>query len=77
MRQRGIRVDVDFRNEKMQAKIRDAQLAKIPYMAVVGAREAEHQQVAVRHRRDGDLGAMGLDAFLERVQKEQASRATA
>ncbi len=77
LRQHGIRVDIDLRNEKMQAKIRDAQLAKIPYMAVVGAREAEGRQVAVRHRRDGDLGAMGLDAFLERVQKEQASRATA
>jgi len=70
----GIRVHCDARSEKMQAKIRDAQLQQIPYMAVVGRREAEGGTVAVRHRRDGDLGAMGLEAFAQRVREENQSR---
>jgi threonyl-tRNA synthetase len=45
-------------------------LQQIPYMAVVGGREAESSAVAVRHRRDGDLGAMGLEAFIDRVGRE-------
>ena len=59
----------------MQAKIRDAQMQQIPYMAVVGEREAQAGAVAVRHRRDGDLGSMKLEAFTERVTQENASRA--
>ena len=74
LRARGLRATLDERNEKMQAKIRDAQLQKIPYMAVVGEREAQASTVAVRHRRDGDLGAMGLEAFGERVAQENAGR---
>ena len=74
LRGHGIRVQVDERNEKMQAKIRDAQLQQIPYMAVVGGREAEAKAVAVRHRRDGDLGTMSLDAFADRVRQENESR---
>jgi threonyl-tRNA synthetase len=58
----------------MQAKIRDAQMAKVPYMLVVGAREADANTVAVRHRREGDLGPMSLEAFAQRVQTEVASR---
>jgi threonyl-tRNA synthetase len=58
----------------MQAKIRDAQLQQIPYMAVVGGREAEAKAVAVRHRREGDLGAMALSAFANRVVDESMSR---
>jgi threonyl-tRNA synthetase len=77
LRERGLRVQLDERNEKMQAKIRDAQLAKIPYMAVVGNREAQATAVAVRHRRDGDLGAMGLAPFAQRVSEESASRQAA
>jgi len=65
-----IRVEVDERNEKMQAKIRDAQRAQIPYMLVVGEREAAQQAVAVRHRREGDLGPMPVAAFVERVQQD-------
>jgi threonyl-tRNA synthetase len=53
----GIRVTVDDRSEKVNLKIRDAQLQKIPYMLVVGGREAESGQVAVRHRKHGDQGA--------------------
>jgi threonyl-tRNA synthetase len=74
---RGLRAQVDERNEKMQAKIRDAQLQKIPYMAVVGAREAEARTVAVRHRRDGDLGAMPLERFIGRISEEQVNRQAA
>ena len=71
----GARVQLDERSEKMQAKIRDAQLLQIPYMAVVGDREAQAGSVAVRHRREGDLGVMTRDAFAERVSRENATRA--
>jgi threonyl-tRNA synthetase len=74
LRARGLRVELDARNEKMQAKIRDAQLQQVPYMAVVGDREAQGGTVAVRHRREGDLGAMRLEAFADRVGQEQANR---
>ena len=76
LRAKGIRAQVDERGEKMQAKIRDAQLAQIPYMAVVGEREAQAGAVAVRHRRQGDLGVMKIEAFMERVSQETATRAT-
>ncbi|PIQ83332.1 MAG: threonine--tRNA ligase [Candidatus Omnitrophica bacterium CG11_big_fil_rev_8_21_14_0_20_63_9] len=66
----GVRTHVDARNEKMQAKIRDAQLQKVPYMAVVGEREMQAGAVAVRHRSAGDLGPMALGDFAERVKKE-------
>ena len=74
LRTHGIRARLDDRNEKMQAKVRDAQLQKIPYMTIVGEREAQAGTVAVRHRRDGDVGAMGLDEFVERVSRESAAR---
>ncbi|MBI3011514.1 MAG: threonine--tRNA ligase [Candidatus Omnitrophica bacterium] len=74
LRARGIRVHLDERNEKMQAKIRDAQLQQVPYMVVVGEREAKARVVAVRHRRGGDLGTAPLESFVERVSRESASR---
>ena len=61
----GIRVEVDGRNEKVGAKIRDATLQRVPYMLVVGKREAQGGKVAVRARSGEDLGPMDLDAFLE------------
>jgi threonyl-tRNA synthetase len=61
----GIRVELDGRNEKIGAKIRDATLQRVPYMLVVGKREAESGKVAVRARSGEDLGPMDLDAFLE------------
>ncbi len=70
LREAGVRVDVDQRSERMNAKIRDAQLQKIPYMLVVGDREAEAEQVAVRMRSGEDLGALPVEAFLERVKAE-------
>ncbi len=66
---------VDDRNEKLQAKIRDAQLQEIPYMLVVGGKEAEAGTVSVRHRAKGDLGPQPLDAFLAALHKEVVSHA--
>ena len=59
----GFRVEVDYRNEKIGKKIRDAQMEKVPYMVVVGDRDMENGTVSPRHRADGDLGAMSLDDF--------------
>ena len=68
----GIRAELDTRNEKMGYKIREAQVDKIPYMLVIGDREAEQNVVSVRHRKDGDLGSMSLEAFIGRVLQEIA-----
>ena len=59
----GFRVEVDYRNEKIGRKIRDAQMEKIPYMVVVGDRDMENGTVSPRHRADGGLGAMSMDEF--------------
>ena len=71
LRAKDIRVVVDERAEKMGAKIRDAQMQKIPYMLVLGGREIENGTVSVRGRVAGDLGAMPLDAFIEKVDAER------
>jgi threonyl-tRNA synthetase len=71
----GFRAHLDDRNEKLQAKIRDAQLAKVPYMLVVGAKEAEAGTVAVRHRSKGDLGPRPLDEFIAALRQEVETRA--
>ena len=74
LRSRGLRVELDERNETMQAKIRDAQLQKIPYMVVLGGREAQAGTMAIRHRRQGDLGPMTLEQFAERMKQETDDR---
>ena len=66
----GVRVEVDTRNEKIGYKIREAQVQKIPYMLIVGEREMEAGEVAVRHRKIGDLGSMPVAAFVERIVEE-------
>jgi len=71
----GIRVHLDERNEKLQAKIRDAQLEKIPYMLILGGKEAEAGTVAVRHRFKGDLGPRPLDQFIADLLHEIGTRA--
>ncbi len=71
----GFRVEVDLRNEKIGKKIREAQLEKDPFMLVVGDKEAESGQVAVRHRADGDLGVMSLEAFTAQLKELVDSRA--
>jgi threonyl-tRNA synthetase len=70
----GFRAHLDDRNEKLQAKIRDAQLQKVPYMLVVGGKEAEARSVAVRHRSKGDLGARPLEAFMADLRAEADSK---
>jgi threonyl-tRNA synthetase len=62
-----IRGLVDVRNEKIGKKIRDAELSKIPFMLIVGEKEAEENKVSVRRRGEGDLGMMDIDNFVERV----------
>jgi threonyl-tRNA synthetase len=64
-----IRVTVDDRNEKVNLKIREAQLQKVPYMLVVGDREAETGQVSVRNRKHGDQGAKPVEAFLAEIRQ--------
>ena len=76
LEEQGFRVEVDYRNEKIGRKIRDAQTEKVPYMIIVGDRDMENGTVSPRHRADGDLGAMSVDEFsalLKRVvdNKEQ------
>jgi len=70
----GIRVELDNRNEKIGYKIRQAQLEKVPYMAVIGRNEAANGQVAVRKRGEGDLGAMDLVDFINRMVEEIAEK---
>ena len=71
----GFRVEVDYRNEKIGKKIRDAQVEKVPYMVVVGDRDMENGTVSPRHRVDGDLGAMSLDAFTALLREVVDSKA--
>ena len=71
----GIRAETDLRNEKIGYKIREAQMQKLPYMLVVGDREAEAGAVAVRTRTGEDLGAMPLDAFIARITEEIKTKA--
>jgi threonyl-tRNA synthetase len=70
LRAAGLRVEVDGRREKMQAKIRDAQNQKIPYMLIVGDRDIQAGAVSVRERQQGDLGSMSLEALIERMAEE-------
>lgn len=69
-----VRVELDASDEKIGRKIREAQLEKVPYMLVIGDKEAEARRVAVRHRKDGDLGAMGLSEFRDKIVKEIKDR---
>jgi threonyl-tRNA synthetase len=73
----GVRATVDHRNEKVNLKIRDAQMQKVPYMLVIGGREEEAAKVAVRHRKRGDLGAIPLDEFVAIVTAEIATKSDA
>ena len=74
LRAAGLRAEADVRNEKIGYKIREAQLEKIPYMFVVGDREAEEHTVSVRSRKAGDLGCMALEEITERLVKEDREK---
>ena len=70
LRNAGLRVELDDRNEKIGYRIREAQLQKTPYMLVLGEKEQQAQLVAVRHRKDGDIGTMSAEEFIARINKE-------
>ena len=70
----GLRVEIDRRNEKIGYKIREAQVQKVPYMLVVGDREAEEGTVSVRARGEGDIGSMPVEDFLARALREVAEK---
>ena len=70
LEERGIRVELDNRNEKIGYKIREAQLEKVPYMLVVGDKEIESNTVSVRSRENGDIGIQSLDEFMKNLEDE-------
>lgn len=72
----GIRAEVDDRNEKMGYRIREAQLQKIPYMLVLGEKEKESGNVAVRNRKKGDLGVMSFEQLADKLQREIAEKSS-
>ena len=71
----GIRVQTDYRAEKIGYKIREAQTQKVPYMLIAGAKEEEENLVAVRSRKDGDQGQKALDTFIAEIKEEIRTRA--
>ncbi len=71
----GLRCELDRRNEKIGYKIREAQLEKVPYMLIIGDKEKESGTVSVRSRKEGDLGAMAADDFINKILNEVNSRA--
>ena len=77
LKEAGFRADLDDSSERVQAKIRNAQELKIPYMLVVGGKDAEAGTVSVRDRSQGDLGAVPLDRFIERAKEDVESRGRA
>jgi len=74
LREADIRAEMDGSSEKIGAKIRRATLEKVPYMAVIGQREADAATVAVRHRTQGDLGPSSIEAFVEALREEIDSK---
>lgn len=70
LKSKGIRAEKDLRNEKIGYKIREAQVQRIPYMLILGDKEIEQNMVAVRSRREGDIGKMSLDEFISKLKKE-------
>ena len=71
---KGIRADIDERNEKIGYKIREAQISKTPYMLVIGDKEVEEEKVAIRRRGQGDIGTLPIQEFIDRIVKEVEDR---
>lgn len=71
LQKQGVRVELDDRNEKLGFKIREAQLQKVPYMCVIGKKEAEAQLVSLRHRKEGDLGQLDFEGLKQRLNSEK------
>ncbi len=65
-------MELDSRNEKLGFKVREARLRRVPYMVVIGDKEAEERLVAPRSRTDGELGAMSIEDFIGRIKAEDA-----
>lgn len=74
LKKNGIRCDFDLRNEKITYKIREHSLQKLPYLIVVGDKEMQNGQVAVRTRKGEDLGVMSVDAFVAQIQQDIQNR---
>jgi threonyl-tRNA synthetase len=70
MSENGIRVELDYRNERLQKKIRDAEVEKVPYMAVVGEKEAAENSLSVRSKAQGEMGRFVTDEFIQMLKKE-------
>ncbi|MHB8062028.1 MAG: His/Gly/Thr/Pro-type tRNA ligase C-terminal domain-containing protein, partial [Ruminiclostridium sp.] len=70
-----IRVEIDARNEKIGYKIREAQMEKIPYMLVIGDKEMDSKAVSVRSRKDGDIGTMSAQDFVDKLLQEIKNKA--
>ena len=75
LKAKGIRIEVDTRSETLQAKIRDAQLSKVPYMLILGNKEQTAGKVAVRSRSGQDLGQIGLEGFISKITSEIENKA--
>ena len=75
LRDAGFRVETNTRSDKIGAKIRDAQMQKVPFMLILGDKELEEKKVAVRERRQGDIGQMPLEEFLEMITQQKMLRA--
>ena len=74
LQEQGLRVEMDTRAEKIGYKIREAQMAKTPYMLIVGEKEVENGEVSVRDRAEGDIGSIKIDEFIERVVKQDREK---
>jgi threonyl-tRNA synthetase len=71
-----IRASIDLRQGKLNGKVKNAQLDKVPYMLIIGGKEQENNQVAVRHRLAGMRGVCGLDQFIAHIEKEEQQKET-
>jgi threonyl-tRNA synthetase len=74
LRKAGVRAELDDRNEKIGKKIRDTELMKVPYMLILGEKEAQENKVSVRRQGKGDMGTQELDAFVRNISHEIAER---
>ncbi|MBU3204477.1 threonine--tRNA ligase [Clostridium algidicarnis] len=74
LKEKDIRVETDFRAEKIGYKIREGRMERVPYLLIVGEKEVENNEVSVRSRKNGDEGVSSLDSFIEKIQKEVDSK---
>jgi threonyl-tRNA synthetase len=75
LKEAGFRVETNTRSDKIGAKIRDAQMQKVPYMLILGDKELEEGKIAVRERKQGDIGQMSMEEFKEMITQQKLARA--